>query len=87
MSVFVDNGRNGYRGMVMCHMVAHTTSELLSMARSIGVDHRWIQKAGTPQEHFDICQSKRKIAIQNGAIPLGRHDFIALIKEKRNRRG
>ncbi|MEE2978053.1 MAG: DUF4031 domain-containing protein [Pseudomonadota bacterium] len=51
MTVYVDDmhltdlGRFGR--MRMCHMIADTTDELVSMARCIGVDPKWIQKAGT----------------------------------------
>lgn len=83
MSVFVDNARNSYGRMKMCHMIAHTTAELLAMARAIGVQEKWIQKAGTPREHFDICASKRTLAIEHGAIPIGNREFVALLNEKR----
>ena len=51
----------------MCHMIADSTEELLAMADKIGVQRKWIQKAGTYDEHFDICQSKKAKAIQLGA--------------------
>ena len=83
MSVFVDNAQNGFGRMKMCHMLAHSTAELLSMADVIGVQRRWIQFAGTPKEHFDICQSKRNLAIQSGAISISSREFVSLINEKR----
>jgi len=54
--------------MQMCHMIADTHDELVSMADAIGVARRWLQHAGTPREHFDVCLSKKKLALQNGAI-------------------
>lgn len=51
----------------MCHMIADTTEELLAMATKIGVAHKWIQYPGTPKEHFDICLSKRGLAVRAGA--------------------
>ena len=48
-------------------MIADTTEELLEMATKIGVNHKWIQKAGTYQEHFDICLANKKKAIEHGA--------------------
>lgn len=47
--------------------MADTTQELLDMADKIGVARKWIQYAGTPREHFDVCMSKRKKAIEFGA--------------------
>jgi hypothetical protein len=60
-----DIGRFGR--MKMSHMLADTTEELLEMADKIGVQRKWIQHAGTSREHFDICMSKRKKAIEWGA--------------------
>lgn len=72
MSVYVDDMHLHPMGqlgrMKMCHMIADTTEELLAMAERIGVDRRWIQKAGTAQEHFDVSLSKRRIAVEHGAI-------------------
>lgn len=67
MGVYVDNFNASYRKMVMCHMIADTTDELLAMVDRIGVQRKWIQEAGTYQEHFDICLSKKKKAIEYGA--------------------
>lgn len=72
--VYVDNfyemtGRNFGR-MKMCHMIADTREELLQMVDKIGVNRKWIQSYDTPREHFDICLSKRKLAIKFGAIPI-----------------
>jgi len=58
VAVYVDNMRAIYGRMVMCHMVADTTAELLAMADTIGVARKWLQHAGTYREHFDIALSK-----------------------------
>ena len=68
MSVYVDSARNAYGRMYMCHMIADSSEELLAMAEKIGVQKQWLQNPGTPREHFDICSSKRKLAVQSGAI-------------------
>lgn len=68
MAVYVDNMRAKFRRMIMCHMKADTTEELLIMADKIGVARKWIQKLGTPHEHFDICLTMKKKAIQLGAV-------------------
>lgn len=70
MSVYVDHSRHAFGRMLMCHMVADSTVELCEMAVRIGVARKWIQKAGTHYEHFDICMSKRELAIGAGAIEL-----------------
>ena len=85
MSVYVDNMEAPFRGMKMCHMVADTTTELLAMADRIGVQRKWIQKPGTIYEHFDICLSKKTLALKAGAkeIKYGR-ELALIFKRKEN---
>lgn len=70
MAVYVDDMEAGFGQMVMCHMMADTTEELLGMADKIRVQRKWIQKAGTYKEHFDIAKSKRALAVKAGAIEI-----------------
>lgn len=65
--VYVDNMQAGFGRMKMCHMIADTPGELLEMADAIGVQRKWVQYAGTYQEHFDICMGKRQKAVELGA--------------------
>lgn len=83
MPVYVDNMKARYSRMVMCHMAADTTHELMAMADKIGVARKWIQKPGTPHEHFDICQSKRAQAVEAGAVECTMRDIGKLIHRKR----
>lgn len=74
MAVYVDdmykNPIGEFGRMKMSHLIADTTEELLQMVDKIGVQRKWIQKAGTKEEHFDIAIGKRELAIKNGAIPM-----------------
>ena len=70
MAVYVDDYNAPFNGMIMCHLVADTTDELLAMVDLIGVQRKWIQCPGTPKEHFDICLSKKKLAIKHGAVAI-----------------
>ena len=83
MAVYVDSMRAPYRGMIMCHMLADTTEELVAMADRIGVNRRWIQHAGTPHEHFDVCLSKRTRAVAAGAIEIDRKQAGKIILKRR----
>ncbi len=66
----------GSARMVMCHMWADSLEELLAMVDKIGVQRKWIQ--GHPDSigkakqaswlHFDVSLSKKKLAIENGAV-------------------
>jgi len=72
-----------YGRMVMCHMVADTREELLEMCDKIGVQRKWIQKAGTAHEHFDIAKSKKALAIKHGAVEVDRRQLVEIIRRKR----
>jgi hypothetical protein len=83
MGVYVDDMRAPYGRLVMCHMVADTSEELLAMADLIGVDRRWLQDAGTPHEHFDIALSKKALAIRAGAIRITGMELGRMLNARR----
>lgn len=83
MSVYVDNMQAQLGRMVMSHMLADTTEELLTMADTIGLNRRHIQHAGTPKEHFDVSRSKRAQAVAAGAIEITGREVAALLARKR----
>lgn len=58
--------------------------ELLDFADRLGIEARWIQKAGTSHEHFDIIEPTRQRALALGAVPIayGR-PVVMLIRGKR----
>lgn len=77
MTVYVDDmhkysfGR--YRGMRMSHMIADTDDELFAMVDKIGVNRKWYQG-----DHFDICMSKRALAIKHDAIEVTTRELAAM---------
>lgn len=85
MTVYVDDmyrypmGR--YRGMQMSHMIADTEEELHAMASKIGVARKWYQG-----DHYDICRSKRTLAVKNGAIEITIRQ-LGQMSIRRRRRG
>jgi hypothetical protein len=83
VSVYVDDMQVPFGRMKLCHMLADTTEELLAMADRIGVQRKWIQKAGTDREHFDIALSKRALAIKLGARLVGSRELVAIMQCKR----
>lgn len=83
MPVYIDDYNAPYRSMIMCHMVADTTEELLDMCTKIGVAHKWIQYKGTYNEHFDICLTKKKKALQQGAIEIGFRDYATFVNKRK----
>lgn len=83
MPVYVDDMKVPYGRMLMSHMMADTREELYEIVDQIGVNRKWIQHKDTYREHFDICQAKKKLAIQNGAIEVTRKDLVRKMLRKK----
>lgn len=83
MAVYVDDAKNRFGRMTMCHMIADSTEELLDMADRIGVQRKWLQNPGGYREHLDICQSKRTLAIEHGAAPVSREEMVRILIQRR----
>lgn len=77
MAVYVDNMRAKFGRMILCHMIADTTEELLQMVDKIGVK---------PDEHFDISLVKRSSAIFHGAIEITWRPVWSYDSKKKNGR-
>lgn len=79
MTVYVDNMRAPYGRLIMCHMLADTDDELHAMADRIGVARRWWQSpAKTSGSHYDICLSKRELAVTAGAVEITMRQAAAM---------
>lgn len=81
--VYVDNMAAPFGRMFMCHMIADTQKELFEMVDKISVKRKWVQDYNTPREHFDICLSKKKLAIKLGAKEITMRE-LATITANRN---
>lgn len=76
MSVYVGEPVWPYGRMKMCHMMADTLDELHAMADRIGVDRKHYQDH-TKYKHYDIAKSKRRLAVEAGAIEVTDRELIA----------
>lgn len=81
MAVYVDTMEAKYGRMIMCHMVTDSLEELHNMADVIGVKRRWFQDKRFP--HYDICKSKKKLAIENGALLIKQREILKYSKKLR----
>ena len=77
--VYIDDYRAPFRGVSMCHMIADTDEELDEMAAKIGLLPGWKH-----QGHYDVCLSKKKLAIKLGAKEVTVRE-IALKREELRR--
>jgi hypothetical protein len=82
--VYVDSMDAPFGRMLMCHMMADTTEELLAMVDTIGVRRQWIQNAGTYREHFDISRHKKRLALANGAQQVTGRQYAEILWRKRS---
>lgn len=78
LAVYVDDMRNRYGRLILCHMLADTPEELHAMADRIGVTRRWLHN-----DHYDICLAKRALAVEAGAIEITRREAVLLRREQR----
>jgi Protein of unknown function (DUF4031) len=85
MSVYVDDMRAPFGRMVMCHMIADSTEELLAMADRVGVPRKWIQSPGTYREHFDVALTARAKALAAGAVEMTWRDLAARVARRNPR--
>lgn len=82
MTVYVDGSIYLYGSMKMCHMTADMLAELHMMADRIGVARRWFQG-----NHYDICKSKRALAVQYDAREVSRRDIVMALRRLREEAG
>lgn len=78
MTVYVDNMRARYGRMVMCHMIGDDEQELHVMAERIGIARRWYQG-----DHYDICLSKKALAVAAGAVEITLRECAAMNVRRR----
>jgi hypothetical protein len=89
MTIYVDDMYADFGRMKMCHMVSDLLNyidariELDEMADKCGVQRKWIQEAGTPQEHYDVAIVARKKAVAAGAIECEVEKVVEIIQSKR----
>lgn len=81
--VYIDNFNAPFGRMTMCHMVADTKEELLEMADKIGVQRKWIQNEDDWKEHFDICLTKKALAIKYGAKEITWRELGTMMQKTR----
>jgi hypothetical protein len=67
-----------YMGMLMNHMIADTEEELHEMVDKIKVNRKHYQG-----DHYDICASKRMLALENGAVPITTRELARMAINRR----
>jgi hypothetical protein len=83
MAVYVDNARNPFGRMLMCHMVADYIEELFGMVDRVGLARRHFQNGSFP--HFDLSLGYRARAITAGAVEVDRRGLVTVMRTYRAR--
>lgn len=88
MTVYVDDMHRTELGnlgrMKMCHMIADTDEELHAMADKIGIARKWHQKPPkASSSHYDICTSKRTLAVHAGAVEITLRQAAMMCRNRR----
>lgn len=78
MKIWVDEAKYKFGRMLMCHMISDDIQFLHSFAAQLGIKSKWFQNTKYP--HYDICKSKRKLAVELGAIEISTKDLIKICK-------
>lgn len=75
--VYVGNLEFGFGRMKMSHMASPNIEELHRMAASIGIARKWFQNHAK-HPHYDICKSKKQLAISLGAKEISDRELIKI---------
>lgn len=79
MTCYVDDQSIPYGRLRMCHMLADSDDELHAMADRIGVSRSHHQYPPLVSgSHYDICRTKRHLAVAAGAVEITRRQAAAM---------
>ena len=82
VAVYVDEAIHPCGRMLMCHMLADSPEELHAMVDKIGVDREWFRG-----DHYDICKSKRLLALEEGAKKVSSRELVRVRRRWRAKYG
>lgn len=79
--IYIDGFFYPWRSMKMSHLIGTDEKELIEFGKKIGLEKKWLQRGSLL--HFDVCKSKRVLAIKNGAVPIKYNEIKDLILNRR----
>jgi hypothetical protein len=75
-----------WRHPTACHMFVDVTTDidvLHAFAAKIGLKRCWFQHKRGKMSHYDLNESRRKIAVAAGAVELDRRSAVEIIRKYR----
>ena len=82
--LYVDHMRYPFGRMLMNHLMADTHQELEQAIIDLGLPPGIIQHPGEPKEHLDVSESKRALAIRQGAKPITGRELVEIVQRRRD---
>lgn len=80
MPVYVDALRDwGWKLGPSCHLMADSAEELHAFAARLGLRRSWFQTSSSAP-HYDLVASKRKLAVELGAVEWTDREMVAHMK-------
>jgi len=62
-----------------CHLLCdNSVDDLITFANKIGLKAEYLQRSADGTPHYDLVESKRKLAIINGAKELTKHEWYKI---------
>ncbi|MBD8614721.1 DUF4031 domain-containing protein [Pseudomonas sp. CFBP 13719] len=83
MTIYVDDMKAAFGGMVMCHMISDSEEELHQMADKLGISRSHHQAPPKHHSHYDIAQSKRALAIKLGAVQISQKALACMCMHRK----
>jgi hypothetical protein len=75
-AVYIGTLEYAYNGMLMSHLASPNIEALHEMAAKLGI-RKWFQDDDKHlHPHYDVCKSKKKLALQLGAIEIDDRELI-----------
>lgn len=83
MVVYVGTIEYAFGRMVMFHMASPDLDALHKMADAIGINRKWFQNhqynnRDMMHPHYDICKSKKVLAIKKGAVEINDRELVKI---------
>lgn len=80
--IFIGTRKYKYGRMVLSHMCANTLGELHAMAELLGLKKDWFQNTPGKIPHYDVCQLKKQLALNNGARLVNDRTLVLMYKKR-----
>ncbi|OGU55472.1 MAG: hypothetical protein A2V66_11895 [Ignavibacteria bacterium RBG_13_36_8] len=82
--LYIDNLKNYgfiYRGKLIysCHLFSDNFQELTIIAEVLKLKQNWIHKSRLSIPHFDLIESKQKLALKLGAVKLTKENYLKVM--------